>query len=52
MLQGIVWGEDPVIYFVGKYLWTKGIQLILLTNPVCPRKMATSSVCFYRFWSF
>ena len=52
ILKGIAWKECPVIFFIGKYLWTKGIQLLLLAAPIILAKKPRAQFLFTGFGPF
>jgi glycosyltransferase involved in cell wall biosynthesis len=37
-IESVDWGRDKVVLFVGKYLWTKGAQLIISAAPLVLRE--------------
>ncbi len=51
-LQAIDWENDRVVLFVGKYLWTKGIHLILLAAPLILAQYPNTKFLFVGFGPF
>jgi len=51
-ISSINWPEENIIFFVGKYLWTKGIYLILLAIPLILEKYPDTKFVFIGFGPF
>ena len=47
----IDWEKDDVVLFFGKYLWTKGVQLILAASPLILLKNPNAKFIFVGFGS-
>ena len=51
-LAAIDWQQSPVILYYGKYLWTKGAQLLLAAAPLVLRKEPDTFFILVGFGSF
>ena len=51
-IKQIDWENDQIVIFIGKYLWTKGIYLILLAIPFILKKYPNTKFVFVGFGPF
>lgn len=51
-LANIDWSKDHIILYYGKYLWTKGIQLLIAAAPLVWHKHPDAYFIFVGFGSF
>ncbi len=51
-IQGIEWQDDNTVLFIGKYLWTKGMFLILFAIPEILKKNRNTKFIFVGFGPF
>lgn len=51
-LEGIDWGSSWVLLFVGKYLWTKGIQMVIGALPIVLREVPDLHLLLIGFGSY
>ncbi len=49
--RNIDWDKDPVVMFFGKYLWTKGVQLIIACAPLILKDYPRTKFIFSGFGS-
>ena len=52
VLDRIDWEKDWVLLFVGKYLWTKGIQMVLSSLPMVLRRISNLHLLLVGFGSY
>ncbi|MFC1522592.1 glycosyltransferase family 4 protein [Elusimicrobiota bacterium] len=48
-LDGIDWANDKIVLFVGKYLWTKGLQVVITAIPMILKKIPEARFVFVGF---
>jgi glycosyltransferase involved in cell wall biosynthesis len=48
-LRNINWKKDKIILFVGKYLWTKGVQVIITAIPLILKRNPAARFLFVGF---
>jgi len=51
-LETINWLDDPVVLYYGKYLWTKGIHLLISAAPIVLQKYPNARFLIVGFGSF
>lgn len=52
MLDRIDWEKDVILLFVGKYLWTKGIQMVISSLPFVLKYVPNLHLCLVGFGSY
>ncbi|UCC39254.1 MAG: glycosyltransferase family 4 protein [Candidatus Aminicenantes bacterium] len=48
-LNSIDWVNDKIVLFIGKYLWTKGIQVVITATPLILKKVPKARFLFVGF---